>query len=135
MKQICSNDHFKRLLKKFEKISERVVAENSDNSVIINFVDSKINPSKLNLLLNNYLLKNFKSNPFKTKSGVTYVLYMNQINRSDYYKFYVSYTFEDEFGNRSNQPKNIVFRIFIKSTFRKKRLVRWTVPITWEHLN
>ena len=134
--QICSNEHFNRLLKTFEKITIRVVKENSIDSNVIGFVDSKIYQSQFNIILNKYLFKNFKSNPFKTKSGVTYELFLTSLDKSRHYKFYVSYSFEDELGKRSKQPKKVVFRLYVKNYigYRKKRLVKWDVPITWEYM-
>lgn len=135
-KKVCSNDHFFKLLKQFKKISSRVILDHKDSKYYevmhdfifgnIIFTDPLTNNSPFDYILLD-LFKNFKANPIKTNSGLTDEMCSEYMN-----KFYVTYTFENELGKRSNEPKFIVFRIYVKIGYlRKKRLVKWSVPITW----
>ena len=135
-KQICSNDHFKRLLKSFKKISLRVCEDYKDAEFYEDFEyfigEDNFNNFYYSVSFQeciNKLFKNFKLNPFKTKSG-----YLSENEVDGINKFFVTYTFEDELGKRSVNTKNVVFRIFVKSDYRKKRLVKWSVPVNWEYL-
>lgn len=125
---IFSNEHFLRLLNKFEKISCRVISDYKDDKYFELYRDFVFNnkgcESPLKNILNE-LFKNYKSNYYKTKSCLTDVLMNYYVN-----EFFVSYTFEDEYGKRSYFPNFIVFRIYVKiGNYRKKRLVKWRVPI------
>ena len=122
---VCSINHFKKLLKKFKSISYRVI-EDHNKSRYYNLFSKFIVSNDFENILDN-LLKNFKSNPRKTKSALKYTI-SSDFNNS----FYVSYTFEDENGKRSMIPKFIVFRVYVSVDYhRKKRLVKWSIPITW----
>lgn len=141
-KQICSIKHFERMLKQFgKKACTQII-----NKIL--FVDKKYPDSEF-LSISNFLggytdfcandleslfLKllndQFKSNTFKTKSGVS-IAYIDSVVE-------VNYTVEDENHNRLKSidsevwpdKKYITFRIYRKKT-RKKLLVRWSVPMTW----
>lgn len=129
-KKVCSNDHFLKLLKQFKKISNRVILDHKDSKyykLLCDFAFGDfMNKSPFDYILLD-LFKNFKANPIKTMSGLTDEMCSEYMN-----KFYVTYTFQDDLGKRSNEPKFIVFRIYVKiGYFRKKRLVKWSVPIIW----
>jgi len=129
-KKVCSNDHFLKLLKQFKKISCRVILDHKESKYYNTYCKfafgNFINNSPFDQILED-LFKNFKANPIKTNSGLTDEMCSEYIN-----KFYVTYTFENELGKRSNDSKFIVFRIYVKiGSIRKKRLVKWSVPITW----
>lgn len=129
-KKVCSNDHFFKLLKQFKKISCRVILDHKDSKYYKLLGDFAfgdfMNKSPFDHILDD-LFKNFKANPIKTNSGITDEMCSEYMN-----KFYVTYTFQDDLGKRSNEPKFIVFRIYVKiGYFRKKRLVKWSVPIIW----
>ena len=135
-KQICSNAHFKRLLKTFKKITLRVSEDYKNYNISASFeyfLHSNLDYFSFEKSLEK-LYKNYKANPFKTKSGITSIRYDSGI-RTGISKFFVTYTFEDEFGKRSLNTKNIIFRVYIKEEYRKKRLVKWVVPVNWEYLN
>lgn len=129
-KKVCSNDHFFKLLKQFKKISCRVILDRKDSKYYKLYCDFAfgdfMNKSPFDHILDD-LFKNFKANPIKTNSGLTDEMCSEYMN-----KFYVTYTFENEIGKRSIDSKFIVFRIYAKiGNFRKKRLVKWSVPIIW----
>jgi hypothetical protein len=128
--KVCSNDHFLKLLKQFKKISCRVIVDHKDSKyykLLCDFAFGDfMNKSPLNHILDD-LFKNFKAKPIKTKSGIIDEMCSEYMN-----KFYVTYTFQNDQGKRSINPSFIVFRIYIKiGYFRKKRLVKWSVPIIW----
>lgn len=126
--KICSNGHFLKLLKQFKKISCRVMLDHKDSKyykLLCDFTFGNfINKSPLDYILDDLFI-NFKANSLKSKSGITDEMCSEYIN-----KFYVTYTFQNDLGERSSNPKFIVFRIYVKiGHFRKKRLVKWAVPI------
>lgn len=135
--RVCSDKHFENLLKQFKKITIRIFNERSYskyNELYQNFlfsnqssqIYSELTP--FNNLLNE-MLSSYKRNPFKTKCGFDDVMCYQITN-----KFWVTYTLEDENNKRSKTPTNIIFRVFVKIGYlRKKNIVRWVVPITWNY--
>lgn len=109
-----------------KSISSRVIEDHNNSSRYYNLFTEFIDSDDFQNILD-ILLKNFKSNPRKTKSALKYKV-SSDFNNS----FYVSYTFEDENGERSITPKFIIFRIYVSVDYhRKKRLVKWSIPIDW----
>lgn len=141
-KPICSNKHFKRLLESFNKISTAQVDRNEHlikhhYDMLNDFFNHPItiqSDSVFELMLLT-LNEKFKQNPYKTKSGYDWV-YPTDGFILDNYKFWVSYTIEDENGCRikkdSFKDKFIVFKIHMQvDNHKKRRISKWSVPITW----
>lgn len=86
-------------------------------------------------LLLDALTHRFKQNPYKTKSGFDWV-YQTDGFVLDNYKFWVSYTIQDDLGQRIKKyelnDKIIVFKIHMQvDNHKKRRICAWSIPITW----
>lgn len=97
------------------------------------------NNSVFHLMLD-ALCEKFKQNPYKTKSGFDWVYQTDGFILNNY-KFWVSYTIEDDNGLRVKKPKEItknyeldgkfiVFKIHMQvDNHRKRRICRWCIPL------
>lgn len=138
-KPICSIKHFNRLIKKFKKnvylnFSIKFIEDESKLDVIMSNAFGRYD--ELNSNDFNYyteaLLETFKRNPFKTHSCFKF-----DVDHVDS-KMWVSYTVEDVNKKRVKDITNncfLVFKIYVKTeNYRKKRVYRWSVPMTWHKL-
>ena len=137
-KPICSIKHFKRMLNSFRKIALKQINNNPNSSksfsdcyaVLDEGAEEK---SPLDYLCDKLLLR-FKMNPLKTHSCFCKSVDWN------YNKLWASYTVEDEdkrrIKDRNFTNKNLVFKVYVKiDVHGKRRIARWTVPITWQYIN
>lgn len=124
-KPVSSIKHFEGLTKQFHKIAIRVIRDYEFHTyygVFNEYIETKLDEQV------NLLLKTYKSNMHKTKS-----CYQTQVQSKFRNSFWISYGFEDENYKRTGKPTRIVFRLYTKISFYKKKLlVRWVVPINWE---
>ena len=122
-KNYCSIKHFEVLLKQFKKITTRVVHDHEfeeNYDLFSQFLNTDFNAHCDNLL------STFKSNMFKTKS-----CFYGKMASKKTANFWVSYTFEDNVFKRTANPNKITFRVFCRiGGYKKKLLVRWSVPLT-----
>lgn len=120
-KPVCSIKRFDGLTKQFSKIVRRVIHDNiteSNYDIFMLYIEYYLN-NQIDILLNT-----FKSNMHKTKSGQMIKLFSSD------HTFWLTYTFENDEFKRTSKSTNIVFRLFVKfEGGKKKRLVRWVVPI------
>jgi hypothetical protein len=133
-KPICSIKHFERLLKSFEKIAYNQYENNNH----ITRSDANIDDYLENLTYglkprSVQILNKFKHNQYKTHS-----CFKDKSVRVNNVTFWVSYTVEDQKGKRVRGKDftntNMVFKVFIQvDNHRKKRIIRWIVPMTWHN--
>jgi len=142
MTRICSDKHFSRLLKSFQKKAYNQIYDNKDIRNHKNLFDLIVcyfsNVDKRKYTVYSYDLKlleyKFKSNPFKTHSCIDDTIMHPLVN-----KFWVSYTVEDTNHKRCKKndsfiDKKLVFRLYLKiGNYRKKRIARWIVPMEWHN--
>jgi len=140
--KICSEKHFKYLLKSFSKyfkneIDKNVHLMNFKYSFDQFFYDPE-GISNFSLILLKLLLK-FKCNPYKTCSKI----YINEIYDSNNFwiikdmHLWFSYTIENKNNQRIknkeiNNNSFIVFKVYMKiDNNRKRRIFRWKLKMDW----
>jgi len=140
-KPICSIKHFQRMIQSFKKISREQVNRNEHLlkhhfEQLDDFFNEPLNPEFANYsgfhIMLEALCEKFKQNPYKTKSGFDLTYRNNIISKN--YKFWVSYTIQDNLGQRIKKEylndKFIIFKIHMQVDNHKKiRISSWSIPI------
>ena len=157
-KTICSIDHFKRLIKSFEKIAIKQIKNNPHlkkyayGEYSHQLMDIFYDPEDFGefYYLSHRLIDSFGHNQYKThscfkkKGGISIPneMFSKKPENTEEDPFYVwgdiflSYTIEGEnkqrIKNRNFKDQYIAFKIFMKlGNFKKKRIAYWRVKITW----
>jgi len=142
-KPICSIKHFQRMIQSFKKISREQVDRNEyltkhHFEQLNEFFNEPLNPEFTNdsvfHIMLEALYEKFKQNPYKTKSGFDWVYPTDGFILKNY-KFWVSYTVQDNLGQRIKKEhlndKFVVFKIHMQvDNHRKRRICSWSVPIS-----
>jgi hypothetical protein len=140
-KPICGIKHFERMIHSYKKISREQIDRNEHlKKHHFYYLDKFFNEPYVNNdsvfhILLKALLNKFKQNPYKIKSGFDWVYQTDGFVLNNY-KFWVSYTVEDNFrqseDNNKLSDKSLVFKIHMQvDNHRKKKISSWSIPITW----
>ena len=126
-KRICSDKHFKSLLKSFKSMAEKQILANKH---LKHKGDSYLNFRLYSGTLSS-ILRKFAANPYKTCIG--FKKHVPDTLNNIWY----TYTLERDKRRLKglNDVKNgdkIVFRYYVKDgQYRKKLYARWSVEVTW----